>query len=298
MNHNDKTKENIFGSVYNTPGQNIHHAIIGGNSSIGIPPYNYAATLAIFRKALRPDEADLLCRGFGLARPRQSQKEIAADLNMTKTEVSRKAHIYIEKLQRSPYKSEIKDLSPTAEDLFNEIIGLRAALASKNSLEVSQDELKHRLANAQASLKQAEASRAQLMSENAKLTHDLKSANKMLRAADEINRQANNEIARLNDRLAKADVFREQAENVLDEVFSNAKADFHARISKIQSTITGIVSLNLSKDTVKTLKGIGIDSTLKLCQQSRETLSKFKVSQTAINEIIAKLKKKGLTLRA
>ena len=309
MSKNDnKTKENIFGLKENTAGQNIHHAVIGGDSAIGIPPYNYGALLDIFKRALRPDEVDLLCRGFGLFQARQSQKEIATELGISRPEVSRKAHAYVEKLKKSPYKMEIKRLSRTPEDLFSEIDSLknqnaqlRADMARHDATDKSASKLQkateHRLNAALTRASKAEAENLQLKSKLAATEHDLASSRKESDALRSINGRLNLEFAKLLDQSCEVDT-----ENILGQLLGEfaekLKKEFSARVKAAKPKSNVFCIFDFSSETEKALRAAGIHTTERLCRQRAQNLRAMKVPQKSVEEIISKLAERGLSLRA
>ena len=308
MKKNDQTKENIFGSVHNTAGQNIHHAVIGGDSSIGIPPYNYGPLLDIFKRALRPDEVDLLCRGFGLLKPRQAQKEIAIDLGISRAEVSRRAHIYVGKLEKSPFKMEIKALARTAEDLFSEIDSLKNQIsqlqagmaqldaADKNTSKL-QKAAEHRLNAALTRASKAEAENLQLKSKLAATEHDLASSRKESDALRSINGRLNLEYAKLLDQSQEVDT-DEILGTLLDEFTQKFKKEFSARVEAAKPKSNVFCIFDFSSETEKALRAAGIHTTERLCRQRAQNLRAMKVPQKSVEEIIEKLAERGLSLRA
>lgn len=303
MKKNDQTKENIFGSVHNTAGQNIHHAVIGGDSSIGIPPYNYGPLLNIFKRALRPDEADLLCRGFGLLKPRQAQKEIAIDLGISRAEVSRRAHIYVGKLEKSPFKMEIKALARTAEDLFSEIDALKnqvsrlqASISRSNTASENAGSLRkaaeHRANNAIARANKAEAKNLQLEGKLAATERDLESSRREVAALRDILAKLNLEHAKLLDQSYEVDT-----EDILGEFAEKLIKEFSARVKAARPKGNVFCIFNFSNKTEEALRAANIHTTERLCMQSKKNLHDMKVSQKCVEEIIAKLAERGLSLR-
>lgn len=308
MKKNDQTKENIFGSVHNTAGQNIHHAVIGGDSSIGIPPYNYVPLLKIFKRALRPNEVDLLCRGFGLLKPRQAQKEIAIDLGISRAEVSRRAHIYVGKLEKSPFKMEIKALARTAEDLFNEIDSLKnqvsqlqagmsqLSAASKTASKL-QGAAEHRVNNALARANKAEAEKLQLEGKLAATERDLESSRKETAALRDLNGKLNLEHAKLLDRSYEVDT-EDILGQLLGEFAKKLKKEFSARVEAAKPKSNVFCIFDFSSETEKALRAAGIHTTERLCRQRAQNLRAMKVPQKSVEEIIEKLAERGLSLRA
>lgn len=309
MSKNDnKTKENIFGSVHNTVGQNVHHAVIGGDSSIGIPPYNYGPLLNIFKRALCPDEVDLLCRGFGLSMPRQSQKEIAANLGISGYEVSRKAHTCVEKLKRSPYKMEIKALARTAGDLFSEIDSLKNQIsqlqagmsrlsATSKTASSLQKAAEHRVNNALARASKAEAEKLQLEGKLAATEHDLESSRKEIAALKALNGRLNLEHAKLLDQLYKVDT-EDIFDQILGEFAEKLKKEFSSRVKAAKPKRNVFSIFSFSAKTEKALRTAGIYTTERLCQQRAQNLRAMKVRQESVEEVIEKLAERGLSLRA
>lgn len=309
MSKNDnKTKENIFGLKDNTAGQNIHHAVIGGDSSIGIPPYNYGPLLDIFKKALRPDEVDLLCRGFGLFKPRQTQIEIAVSIGISRAEISRRARFYVGKLKRSPYKMEIKALARTPKEFIDENMSLRsqnsqlqAGMAQLNTANKNasstQRAAEHRANNALARADKAEAEKLQLESKLAATQHDLESSRKEIAALRDINGKLNLEFAKLLDQSCEVDT-----ENILGQLLGEfaekLKKEFSARVKAAKPKSNVFCIFDFSSETEKALRAAGIHTTERLCRQRAQNLRAMKVPQKSVEEIIEKLAERGLSLRA
>ena len=135
-------KNNVFGSIYKTEGQNLMEAIEGCEQPVGIPPYDYDKMLEIMRAALKPEEYDLLCRGFGIGGARRLKRRNIAKLYMvSEREITRMAHEAIAKLQEPPYKMLLCNLTPPVTYLFDQIAILRQQVASlKNQLAKAKPE--------------------------------------------------------------------------------------------------------------------------------------------------------------
>lgn len=308
MKKNDQTKENIFGSKDNTAGQNIYHAVIGGNPAIIIPDYNYGPLLDIFTRALRPDEVDLLCRGFGLLKPRQTQKEIAISIGISRVEISRRAHVYVNKLKKSPYKMEIKALGRAPKDLNAEInsrdsqisqlqAGMAQLNAANKNASSSQRAAEHRVNNALARANKAEAEKLQLEGKLAAKERDLESSRKEAAALRDINGKLNLEYAKLLDQSSEVDT-EDILGQLLGEFAEKLKKEFSARVKAAKPKSNVFCIFNFSAETEKALRTAGIHTTERLCRQRAQNLRAMKVPQKSVEEIIAKLAERGLSLRA
>ena len=114
-------KKNFFGTNKKTAGQNLVFRLFGCEHEVGIPSYNYDNAIKIMSTALDPIELAIYCKGFGLNCPRQTQKEIAADLGMTPLEVCAICWKALDKLKTQPSKAQLKGLIVTLENLFSKI---------------------------------------------------------------------------------------------------------------------------------------------------------------------------------
>lgn len=293
-----QTKRNIFGSKHLAPGKNIYDAVVEGDSAIGIPPYHYDAVLDIFKAALRPEELDLLCRGFGFFKRRQTEKEIAIDLGLTDNQVSAKARAYVNKLKRSPYKTALRNLTPTAEDLFNKIASLEAAIANQSVNQASVKALKYQLANTQAQLTASEKARLTLERENATLKRDKNCAEGMLSEAQRVNGVLQDELVETMEENFAIKSINEQYEAVFTRTLDSMQKIFHGTLAKVKPKASSIVAFGFSETATKELSRVNLTTISALRRQSKHSLSKLRVSQATIHEIVEKLAKRGLSLRA
>lgn len=278
------TKENIFGINSRTPGQNLMRAVTNSDQPIGIPPYNYDQMIDIMNKALGAEEVDLLCRGYGINRERQLQKEIAADLGVDTAEISPRAHRAVEKLQASPFKAQLRALVPTLEELFASI--MKNASASSKELEYTR-----------ALLKQSEAARKACEVENSRLSYEIENVNKKLaekgiqlaksqaRAAD-LYSQAVREKARAN-----------AVKKAFDETLEDAREKFATAVANTEVSVGTLDGLHLSEEVMSRLKRAGIRNLNMLCSMNTHSLSKLGVGGKNLAEIQKRLSENGLSLR-
>ena len=230
----ENTKENIFGIKDRTPGQNLMRAVTNSDQPIGIPPYDYDKMLDILYRALDPDEVELLRRGYGIGRKRQTQKDIAVDLHMDPSEVSAKAHGAVRKLQASPYKAQLRALISSREDLFTIIIDLRNENRSLRESKAGKKALKKLKRRMEA-----------LSAENASLRNSIQ--------------QMKEEIAIMQTRVAdsKSQASRERAraeaiKQAFDETINAASVKFAAAVSNAEET-----SVNATDERKEGLQSVG-----------------------------------------
>ena len=281
-------KENVFGIQERTPGQNLMRAVTNSDQPIGIPPYNYDQMLVIMRKALDPDEVDLLCRGYGFYCERKLQKEISAELGVDPKEVSVRAHRAVEKLQASPFKMQLRKLVPSLEELF-------AAIEAYDDLDASVKaikELEHRYDDVKARLRQSEDACDGLESENARLAYDLEAVGKKLTAAETQLAEARNQVIR---EMARA----EAVQKAFNATMESAKVNFAAAVASAEINSAGTFEgLGLSKEALSALSRIGVNTLKGLCNMSDHALSRLGVGSKNLAEIKRRLKESGLSLRA
>ena len=295
------TKENLFGTIDRTPGQNLMRAVTGSGQPIGIPPYHYGKMLDIMRQALTTAEVDLLCRGYGFNRPRQLQKEIAAELNLDARELSNRAHQAVRKLQGSPYKSQLKALVPTLETLFDEIAELRnanAALQRNQSHDKSLAKLERRCQQTQALLTQSEAARKNSEADKARLTYEVECLNRELGAKSAQLTEAQGHAARLASQVVQERARAEAVKQAFDETLEEAKARFAAKLTEVEQGTRTLAELHLSPDALERLQRAGVRNLGTLCNMSSHALSRLGVGGKNLAEIQRKLSAQGLSLRA
>ena len=319
------TKENLFGTIDRTPGQNLMRAVTGSGQPIGIPPYHYGKMLDIMRQALTTAEVDLLCRGYGFNRPRQLQKEIAAELNLDARElsnrahqavrklqgspyksqlkalVSNRAHQAVRKLQGSPYKSQLKALVPTLEALFDEIAELRnanAALQRNQSHDKSLAKLERRCQQTQALLTQSEAARKNSEADKARLTYEVECLNRELGAKSAQLSEVQGQAARLASQVVQERARAEAVKLAFDETLEEAKARFAAKLTEVEQGTRTLAELHLSSDALERLQRAGVRNLDTLCNMSSHALSRLGVGGKNLAEIQRKLSAQGLSLRA
>ena len=295
------TKENLFGTIDRTPGQNLMRAVTGSGQPIGIPPYHYGKMLDIMRQALTTAEVDLLCRGYGFNRPRQLQKEIAAELNLDARELSNRAHQAVRKLQGSPYKSQLKALVPTLEALFDEIAELRnanAALQRNQSHDKSLAKLERRCQQTQALLTQSEAARKNSEADKARLTYEVECLNRELGAKSAQLTEAQGHAARLASQVVQERARAEAVKLAFDETLEEAKTRFAAKLTEVEQGTRTLAELHLSPDALERLQRAGVRNLDTLCNMSSHALSRLGVGGKNLAEIQRKLSAQGLALRA
>lgn len=295
------TKENLFGTIDRTPGQNLMRAVTGSGQPIGIPPYHYGKMLDIMRQALTTAEVDLLCRGYGFNRPRQLQKEIAAELNLDARELSSRAHQAVRKLQGSPYKSQLKALVPTLEALFDEIAELRnanAALQRNQSHDKSLAKLERRCQQTQALLTQSEAARMNSEADKARLTYEVECLNRELGAKSAQLSEAQGHAARLASQVVQERARAEAVKLAFDETLEEAKSRFAAKLTEVDQGTRTLAELHLSSDALERLQRAGVRNLDTLCNMSSHALSRLGVGGKNLAEIQRKLSAQGLSLRA
>ncbi len=281
-----ETKTNICGLTKLTAGQNLIKAITGADAPIGILECRYDELFKIFALALTPEEIDLVDKGYGFRCERLSQKEIAAQLNVMPIEVSTMMHVCIEKLKRSPFKSQIKKLSASVED----VEALIKDLSSKELVRVYNDELAHKYNNAVEMAKRSDAVAEAAKAEASKLSYD--------------NQKLQEQNAELKKQLDKAAALcaklSGQAEKVkvLEATLRSAANSLNKAVSALDVNKEGdeLKDLGLIAETRSALASVGIHTVEKLCSLSSQNLSKLGLG-SYVKEISMKLKRKGLHLR-
>ena len=295
------TKENIFGINSRTPGQNLMRAVTNSDQPIGVPQYNYDQMMDIMNKALGADEVDLLCRGYGFNRERQMQKEIAADIGVDTAEISLRTHRAVEKLQASPFKSQLRALVPTLEELFASIIDLRNAnetLKNAGTSSKTVEDLKHRYQHAQALLNQSETARKAFEAENARLSYEVENANKKLAAKETQLSESQARVTDLHSQVVREKARADAVKKAFDETLEDAREKFATAVANAEVSVGTLEGLHLSEEVMNRLKRAGVRNLNMLCSMNTHSLSKLGVGGKNLAEIQKRLSKNGLSLRA
>lgn len=288
------TKENICGTIDRTPGQNLMRAVTGSESPIGIPPYNYDEMFKIFDKALTPVEVDLLRRGYGFTIPRQTQKEIADELGIERREISQRFYAAIAKLQAYPFKSQLRALVPSLDELFNEVAQGHKLKSQHRELR----EMRYRCDGMQKKLDQSEEARRKAEAQVESLSKEVETLRQKLDAA---NMRLEDSTARIVELSGQAQAGQEQIDLVrraFEVVIGTAPGALGG--SDVVSGICAskLEDLNLSAIATAALKRAGVHNLELLCNSSSRSLSRLGVGGKNIAEIEARLQEKGLCLRA
>lgn len=252
-------------------------------------------------KALGADEVDLLCRGYGFNRERQMQKEIAADLGVDTAEISLRAHRAVEKLQASPFKSQLRALVPTLEELFASIIDLRSAnetLKNAGTSSKTVEELKHRYQHTQALLNQSETARKAFEAENARLSYEVENANKKLAAKETQLSESQARVADLHSQVIREKARADAVEKAFDETLEDAREKFATAVANAEVSVGTLEGLHLSEEVMNRLKRAGVRNLNMLCSINTHSLSKLGVGDKNLAEIQKRLSENGLSLRA
>lgn len=301
-------KRKIFGSINYTPGRNLALEVMGCQNAydmpIGIPEYNYSKALEIAKKALKPEEFDLICRGFGFNRPRQKNKEIAMELKTTPECITAMAARAMAKLQASPYKMQLSSLMPTPDELIDMVMKLQREAVSSKELK----EAKHRLETAESKLSEANKAKYRLEQQNQALSYEKDQLTRKLRVAEASLAENNTRIAKLSSELDLSKALVEAARAGYTESITELMTVFTEEVNKVTEKYTakigavkvrnGLESLGLSPQILRKLQQVGITTIDQLIRESRRSLSKLRFSAKELSEIEVKLKEKGLSLRA
>ncbi len=296
--NSNETKKNVFGTADFTPGQNLVNSLNGFKSyhPFGILECNYAKIQTIFDSALNDEEKDFLNRGFGFGRARQKQNEIAAELGLDPNYVSKISREAIEvKLQKSPYKGQLKALVPTMQDV-NRLVAKGMA---RDDSEKLLGEYKFRLDASKNAIDVAKKARAKAEDGLARKEHEvqmLKIQLKKLEASRVVATERILELeAEIKDLKNHNDVAREKMRAAyyrLESIIFDGVSDTGGK-----SANTGIEDLEISDEAKKALLKAGIKELSTLCAMSQHTLTKMGLGQKNITEIKEALKKKGLSLK-
>ena len=298
----EKTKENICGSIKRTPGQNLMRAVTNSDQPIGIPPYNYGAMYLIFRQALTESEIKLLCKGFGfLGYERQKQNEIAKEFNVQPVEISTMMRKTISKLQMSPYKSQLRSLVPTLDEVFDEVINLRSVNKRLNESKASRgfvESMEKKCENLQTLYNQSEKNRKDIQKENEYLKSELKAANKRLSSVTVKLGESVAQSAKLTTQLKYQEAKADAVKDAFDDALDQAKMIFISKVSDATAKVDTFVDLGLSNEAINALKRAQINDLERLCGLQKRTLGRLGVKSEIIVEIERKLSERGLFLKA
>lgn len=296
---------NLNGTKEYTPGQNLYNELNTTNNrnakastTLGIPTYKIPQAIEIISEVLSGNELTLVLQTFGLGTERRKQNVVATDLGIDPNTASKLLHQAMDKLRKPRVKAKLNALSCTVEQLFEENEKLHEALARKEARQASQYELQHRLDAALARAKTAEQKVRQLEAEKATLQRDNSRIEGMLTEARRANATLRNELARCLDQIQQTNSVVEQYNDVFAQTIDVAKRHFEASLSKIKPKTSTLALLDLTTETTKALHNRGIHTLSRLCEQDKHSLSRLRMSQKMIQEIIDKLAERGLNLRA
>lgn len=291
--------KNICGSITRTAGQNLMTAITGCEQEVGIPTCRYNQAIAIMKKALKADELNLLCRGFGIGDgfERQSQKEIALELSVEPGEISRIMHEIIGKLQASPYKSQLRALVPSTNEL-------QRALTLYDRGETNTGEMKalrYKFESAQKEINQ--------LKEDLKVTEKCKSAvqrelngvYKKLEEKEAHDKVQAKKIVELEGELLHAQKRSEAVKKAFDESISEfeeiARGKFIAKLDDFEVSVGTLEMLDLPDQALEALERVGIHDVSTLCNMTSGALNRLGVGMTNLRNIKRGLEANGLSLK-
>ena len=291
-------KKNVFGTIDKTAGMNVMRAIEECDQAIGIPPYNYGKMLEVFRSALKPEEVDLLCKGFGIYCPRMKQVDIAAKMKLSDSEVSRMAREAVQKLQGSPYRVQLRSLAPTAEELFATISKLQVEVSNSKELKAT----KHRLQATAKELASSKEARKQLEADNAQLSYEKEQLAKKLATSQGEYERVSVKVADLLKQVgyerARADAVKKAFDATLEQLnglIGSAKEELTAAVRNVEVS-ESLEGLHLPEDVMNALRRASIADVRRLCSMSPHTLTKM-VGRKNASLVEAKLSEMGLALR-
>ena len=300
-------KHNIFGTSNFTVGQNVMAAVEGEEQAVGIPPYHYGNMVDIMKEALNEDELDLLCQGFGINRPKQKQIEILKNLGLSKNECSRKAHRAVGKLQAYPYKTRLRALVPTVEELFSTIEELQAAVNKANEVGASIKEANHRLKAAEKSLSDAKITEASLREENARLQNDI---TQLTSKADTMKQEldnASNKVTELTCQLRTEAEKASAVKGVFDAAIENLKKDFASSMEAAEKSFVAslrdaevrgkaLEGFHLSEKALLSLNRVGIRDLERLRSMHYRNLASL-IGKKYADEVKEALRREGVSLK-
>ena len=204
-----KIRENFFGTVDRTPGQNFIEALTEAGTVVGIPPEKLPQAVEIMKKALESDEVDIFVSGFGFFGRRVPQKEMAEARGIKSEKFSRMMPEIMEKLQKYPIKTQLMQLEPTLSQLFE--------LAEKAE-GMSTVALDDKLQSVQNQLSVCQDEKDQLETENLRLLYELESAQRMVKYAQPPKvKGLNQQVSTLTE---QATVLTEQNKQLTKQVVS------------------------------------------------------------------------------
>lgn len=294
----NETKKNVFGTADFTPGQNLVNSLNGFKSyhPFGILECNYKKIEKIFDSALNEEEKDFLNRGFGFGRPRQKQNEIAAELGLDPNYVSKVSREAIEvKLQKSPYKGQLKALVPTMEDV-NRLVAKGMA---RDDSEKLLGEYKYRLDASKSSIAAAEKAKEKAEDALARKEHEVQMMKIQLKKLETSRAIATERILELEAEINGLKNTNEVARRRMRAAYDKLESVIFDSISDTSNkpATTGIEELGLSDEAKNALSKAGIKDLNTLCNMGQHTLTKMGLGQKNISEIKEALKKKGLSLK-
>lgn len=278
-----------FGTVDFTPGQNVAIAVLAREVGIGIPEKDYDKVIDIFKLVFTPEECDYMCRGFGLnGNNKQFLKEFATDFDIPGNNASKMTERLIEKLRKSPFKTQIKNLCMSVDEVNAYMSKLRHDDDKRLEVEVLQKRYENAIENARnadAAREEAEAKIRQLEYDNDRLAAQVNDLNSALDAV----RKQNAELTVKAEKAEKVTEALKEATKILEKTASSLEAQ--------EAEDGGLKSLGLKPETISALSKTGIKTLDQLVSKDSHTLSRLGLGRF-VKDIQVKLKKKGLALRS
>ena len=289
---------NPFGTQDGRPDENLLKALCRGEVKGGIPGYNYPKMVEILSQAL-PDEElfEIVTRGLGINRPRQTQKNIATELGVDPGYISKRAHEGVKKLQASPYKVMLLNLVQTPDEVDTYIDKLQVENSHRAELEISNKKLSLENKNLKAKLEEHASERSHFIFERERLEDRLAKAeadNAKLRSENSrLSKRSHDEVrAKL-----MMDVFDSYAEHIEESAkaeiayVDNLKKTLIASLADIGSGGLLVKELNVSDDAVKALHRAKIYNVDQILALPERNLVKM-VGQNVTREVWAAIRKK------
>ena len=298
-------KFNLFGLKNNTVGQNVMRYVLGCEQPIGILEYNYPEMKRILSKAMTTYEYRVISLGYGIDCQRIGQKEIATKLDIPVTKVSEIGHKAMNKVKLSPYKVQLENLIPTAQEISQHIVELNDELEMSKTSSKALKEAKYRLEAMNNRLKNSENTRKQLETDKARLSYENEQLTKKLADSQIELKEQLNKITELTRRS----IDEKARVGTVIEAFCDAVAHleegFHHSVEETMKSLTGIVAnaktamcleeLNLSAEALDALNRVGIGTITDLCKMTFRGLTSM-VGKKCASEIRSKLQNEGLRL--
>ena len=280
-------KRNQCGSKEKSATRNLLIAVMGDqNIPYGIPPYKQDKMIEIIESAIK-DKAlvEILYKCYGLnGQERVMQKDVAVEIGVPNYQVSSLVGECITRLRQSPFKTQLRSLMVSEEELFDK--------ASRS------ESAERQLETLQAEIAKLKAEKTRLAEKNEILSKECRESWKQVERLKTESKEKEKRVAIEKARAEGANKSYNQLLDQLKGLPEKASMNYLRNVStEVAKFLTFEEDLNLSEPIISSLHRARIYRVETLCDLSVRSLTRLGVSQKYIKEIVRALAEYGLSLK-